>query len=635
MLAFSLKVSHHSHLFRSPQLFLQVPFNATITAHAYSPEATGVVDQFRRFLANGVPPNQYTLPGVLAACGAEGKRVVGLQVHALAVRAGLDKNSFVRSALVTMYSKCSDLATAKHVLDFTGPDDSVSWNALIVSCSRGGFYADALYLFVKMHHKALPLDEFTYPSALNSAAYLCREDTGRALHSLLLRSGFEGYAYVGNALVDMYAKCGKLHAARQLFDKMPHRDVVAWTSLLTSARHVSDEAALDLFLEMLASGMDLDAFLMAGVLSSCAGVTVLELGRQLHATSVKRGFDSFLSVGNALVSTYAKAGCIDDARLVFDLIPSRDAISWTALIVGFAQNGRGPESVRIYNDMIRAGSKPDYVTFIGLLFACSHAGLVEVGRAHFESMEPVHRIAPGPEHCACMIDLLGRSGELEEAVRLLNQMRFEPDATVWKALLSACRVHLNGGFALALAERTAGILFNLAPNDAVPYVLLSNIYSKLRRWNDVARIRALMKARGVSKEPGCSWIEAGGVVHVFHVDDHGHPRTAEIYAKVEEMMGKIRETGYLVETGNMLHDVGEDGKEIGLAYHSEKLAVAFGLVSLPRGAVIRVFKNLRVCGDCHTALKLVAKVYGRRVVLRDANCFHHMEEGACSCGDYW
>jgi len=382
---------------------------------------------------------------------------------------------------------------------------------------------------------------------------------------------------------------------------------------------------------MRADGVESDEFVMAGVLSSCAGLTLLELGRQVHSVTVQRRFDSFRSVSNSLVSMYAKCGCTDDARKVFDLMFCRDAITWTALIIGYAQNGRGRDSLELYNNMIRSGFKPDYVTFIGLLFACSHAGLVQAGKSHFQSMEKVYCISPGPEHYACMIDLLGRSGRIDEAVELLDQMQIKADSIVWKALLAACKVHHD----VSLAEWAAEKLFRLVPNDAVPYILLSNLYSSAGRWVDVARIRSLMKSRGVSKEPGCSWIEVGSIVHVFHVEDRGHPLMAEIYAKVEDMIGRIKLEGYVADTGFSLQDLALEGKEVGLAYHSEKLAVAFGLISVPMGAVIRVYKNLRVCGDCHTALKLVSKVYGREIVLRDSNCFHHLSEGNCSCGDYW
>ncbi|XP_008806974.2 putative pentatricopeptide repeat-containing protein At5g52630 [Phoenix dactylifera] len=611
----------------------RVLWTTLIAGLTRSGDTLGAMDRFRRMRTESVGPTPFTLPTVLAACASERALRFGRQVHGCAVRTGFASSPFVTSSLVNLYAKCSDLASARTVIESAESDDSVSWNALIVSCSRSGLYADVLSLFAEMRHRGLEMDEFTYPSALNSVASAGDAPNGSSLHGLILKAGFEAHLHVANALVDMYAKCGSLNCARGVFDLMPERDVVTWTALLAGlARHASHESALQLYSEMRELGIDSDEFITAGVLSSCAGLTLLELGRQVHANSIRGGFDSFLSVGNSLVTMYAKSGCMDDAWTVFDSMTWRDAITWTALIMGFAQNGRGRDSLRLYNEMTRTGVKPDYVTFIGLLFACSHAGLVEAGRAHFESMERVYRIVPGPEHYACMIDLLGRSGQIGEAAELLDRMETEPDATVWKALLAACRVHRNIG----LAERAAMVLFELDPTDAVPYVLLSNMYSAAERWGDVARIRSLMKSRGVIKEPGRSWIEMGGVVHVFHVEDRGHARTGEIYWKVEEMLRRIKEEeGYVADTGFALHDVGDEGKEMGLAYHSEKLAVAFGLISMPRGAVIRVYKNLRVCGDCHTAIKMVSKVYGRSIVLRDSNCFHHVNEGICSCGDYW
>ncbi|KAG6518908.1 hypothetical protein ZIOFF_022394 [Zingiber officinale] len=225
--------------------------------------------------------------------------------------------------------------------------------------------------------------------------------------------------------------------------------------------------------------------------------------------------------------------------------------------------------------MLGAGARPDYVTLIGLIFACSHAGLVESGRVHFESMEKVYGITPGPEHYSCMVDLLGRCGRVEEAVELLGRMDGEPDATVWKSLLAACRVHRN----IPLAERAAECLFKLAPEDAVPYVMLANVYTAAGRWLDVARVRSLMRARGVSKEPGWSWMEEGGAVHAFKAGDRDHAQAKEIFAKVREMMQRIKEEGYAADTGFALHDEEEEGKAEELAVHSERLAVAFGLIN--------------------------------------------------------
>ncbi|THU57070.1 hypothetical protein C4D60_Mb11t23900 [Musa balbisiana] len=611
----------------------RVLWSTLIAGLVQNGDARSAMERFRSMRAGAVEPNHFTLPTVLSACASERAIRFGRQVHGCAVRAGFCSSPFVQSSLVSLYSNCADLGSAKRVLESSDSDDPISWNALIVNCTRGAFHADALSLFAEMHRRGLALDEFTYPSALNSAAYIGDLGTGGCIHCLVLLSGFDSHMHVANALVDMYGKLGSLNCAQGVFDRMPRRDVVTWTSLLVAlARQGSHDVALQLYSDMRAHGVDPDEFATAGVLSSCAGSTALELGRQVHAASARCGIDTFLSVSNSLITMYARSGSINDACAMFDASPRRDAVTWTALIVGCAQNGRGRDSLRLYDEMVEAGVRPDYVTFIGLLFSCSHAGLVEHGRAHFESMEKVYGIAPGPEHYACMIDLLGRSGRVEEAVDLLEGMSCKPDATVWKALLAACRVHRNAG----LAERAAERLFELAPADAVPYVMLSNVYSAAGRWGDVARVRSLMRARGVSKEPGRSWMEQDGAVHVFRAGEREHERAAEIFAKVGEMMQRIEEEeGHTADTGFALHDEGEEGKAAELAHHSERLAVAWALISVPRGKPIRVYKNLRVCGDCHTTLKLVAKVYERTIVLRDANCFHHMREGFCSCGDYW
>lgn len=186
-----------------------------------------------------------------------------------------------------------------------------------------------------------------------------------------------------------------------------------------------------------------------------------------------------------------------------------------------------------------------------------------------------------------------------------------------------------------LGERAAKNLFEMEPMNSVPYVLLSNMYSRASRWEDAARVRRLMKSMGISKEPGCSWIEMNGQVHMFTSEEKGHPRTTEIYLKVDEIIILIREAGYVPDMNFALHDMDEEGKELGLAYHSEKLAIAFGLLTMPPGVPIRIFKNLRVCGDCHTAMKYISRVFLRHIILRDSNCFHHFEKGNCSCGDYW
>ncbi|XP_030481234.1 pentatricopeptide repeat-containing protein At2g03880, mitochondrial [Cannabis sativa] len=626
-------ISEAEYLFRmSPRSKNHVMWTAMVTGYSQNGESLKAIKCFREMRIEGVESNHFTFPGILTACAAVNAGLFGAQVHGCMIRIGYGANVFVQSALVDMYAKCGDLNSAKRALENMESDDVVSLNSMIVGCVRQGYLKDALILFKEMHARDMKTDHFTYPSILNSFAVLKEIEQAKSVHGLIIKTGFEAYVLVGNSLIDMYAKQGNLVSAYQTFNLILDKDVISWTSLVSGYAHNGYyEKAFELFHEMRVAGVYPDQFVIASVLSACAELTVLEFGQQIHSNCTKSGLRPSLSVDNSLVTMYAKCGCIEEANKVFDSMRVRNVISWTALIVGYAQNGRGKDSLKFYDQMIATGTNPDFITFIGLLFACSHAGLLENGRTYFESMDKVYGIKPGPEHYACMIDLLGRSGKLKEAKRLVNQMTVEPDATVWKALLAACRVHGN----VELGEKAADNLLKLEPFNSVAYVLLSNLYSAAGRWDDAAKIRRLMKSMGISKEPGYSWIEMNSQAHRFMSEDRSHPRTTEIYSKLDEIMMLIKEAGYVPDMNFALHDMDEEGKELGLTYHSEKLAIAFGLLTVPPGAPVRIYKNLRVCGDCHTAMKYISSVVIRHIILRDPNCFHHFKDGKCSCGDYW
>lgn len=626
-------------LLEAEYLFLSLPdrrnyvlWTAMLTGYAQNGDSLKAIQCFKEMRILGIDSNQFTFPSILTACAAISAYTFGLQVHGCIVWSGFGANVFVQSALVDMYAKCGDLNSARMVLDMMEIDDVVCWNSMIVGCVAQGYTEEALVLFHKMHDRDMRIDDFTFPSILNSLASCGDLKKGESVHSLIIKTGFDACRTVSNALVDMYSKQGNLGCAFEVFNKIPDKDVISWTSLVTGYVHNGfHEKALKLFCDMRIAGVALDQFVVACVFSACAELTVIEFGRQVHADFIKTSVGSLLSAENSLVTMYAKCGCLEDATRVFDSMLNRNVISWTAIIVGYAQNGRGKDSLHFYDQMIINGIKPDPVTFIGLLFACSHAGLVETGRSYFDSMEKVYGIKPAPDHYACMIDLLGRAGKLSEAEDLLNQMEVEPDATLWKSLLSACRVHGN----LELGERAGRNLIKLEPLNSLPYVLLSNMFSVAGRWEDVAQIRKLMKTMGINKEPGCSWIEMKSQVHTFISEDRSHPMTVEIYSKIDEMMILIKEAGYVPDMNFALRDMDEEGKERSLAFHSEKLAIAFGLLTVPKGAPIRIFKNLRVCGDCHSAMKYISGVFSRHIILRDLNCFHHFKKGKCSCGDYW
>ncbi|GKV13068.1 hypothetical protein SLEP1_g24140 [Rubroshorea leprosula] len=448
----------------------------------------------------GQKPNQYTMGSLLRLCSRLALLRRGEQIHGCyAIKTQFDLNVYVVvTGLVDMCAKsmcileaeylfrmmpetknhvmcscsswfwgtvCSDLNSARMVLENMEVDDMVSWNYMIVGCV-----------------KARP---------------------------------FEAYRLVNNVLVDVYAKQESLNCASELFNRMPNKDVVSWTSLVRGYVHNDCyEEALKLFCGMKIRGIHPDQVIVASILSACAELTVLEFGQQVHANFMKSGLQSSLSVDNSILTT---------------------------LPVGYAQNDKGRDAVRLYDEMIASGTKPDYMAFLGLPFACSHAGLSESGR-----------------HYACMIDLSGCSGKHVQTEELLNQMAVQPDAAVWKNLLAACRVHAN-------------------------------------KWEDTEKIRRLMKSREIYKEPGCSWIETNSRVHTFMSEDRIHPKTAEIYAKIDEIMLLIKEAGYVPDFNSALHDTDEKEEDLSLACHSEKLAVAFAILTVPHGAPIRDCMNLRVC----------------------------------------
>eukprot|EP01018_Ginkgo_biloba_P019749 Gb_26057 [translate_table: standard] len=531
-----------------------------------------------------------------------------------------------------MYARCGDIEDACQVFYSMSKRDVVSWTAMISGYSLHGHDEKALNLFSQMQRADMKPNELTFSSVLSSCASLAALKQGEQVHAHIIRTGFQSHVSVGNSLTTMYAKCGSIEPARQLFDKMPERDMVSLTAMIAGyAQHGNGEEALNIFSLMHRLVLKPNNFTFIGVLSSCAILAALREGKQLHADIIKTGYDSHISVGNTLVSFYAKCGSIENACQVFNTMPKKDVVSWNTIIKGYAQHGYGEEALQLFTEMQQTGMKPDCITFVGVLCACSHAGLVDQGCRYFNSMSQDYCLMPSLDHYGCMVDLFGRAGRLVEAEEFINNMPFEPDATVWGALLGACRIHKNLELGKCIAER----LLELKPECPATHILLANMYAAAGRWNDAANVRKMMKDKGLKKQPGCSWIEVKNRVHSFLVGDRSHAQTEEIYAMLEGLAGQMKEAGYVPDTNFVLHDVDEEQKKDILSHHSEKLAIAYGLISTPPGTSIQISKNLRVCDDCHNATKFISKIVGREIVMRDANRFHHFKDGLCSCGDYW
>ncbi|KAH9317133.1 hypothetical protein KI387_018902, partial [Taxus chinensis] len=567
-----------------------VLWTSLISGYAHNGKGEQALELFRDMIYAGEHCNQFTYSSVLVACADLVALESGRQIHSYILRIGFEINSFVWSSFVVMYSKCGSLEDAHKMLGDVQGGEEVSCNAMIAGYTQHGCGAKALKLFSQMHMAGMKVDQFTFPTILNACSDLPALDHGKQIHASIMKTGFESNIYVGNALVNMYAKCQSLDDAYKVFDSMLERDVVSWTAMIGAyVQNGNSEEVLKLFCQMREAGITPDEFNFSSVLSACASLSALEQGKQVHALATRSKSGYHLSVHNSLVTMYAKCGGIEEAYLMFKEMPSRDLVSWTSIIVGYAQNGRGKDALELYKKMLLEGLKPDHVSFVGVLFACSHAGLVKEGRYFFNSMSHDYGITPQTQHYACMIDLLGRAGNMDEAEDLVVKMPVKPDAVVWKSILAACRIHKNTKLGTLAAES----LFELEPQNSAPYVLLSNLYAAAGRWDDVAKVRKMMRDRGVIKEPGCSWIEVKNRVHSFVVEDRRHPQTVEIYKMLDTLAKQISDAGYVADTNFVLHDVEEEHKKYALSYHSEKLAVAFGLISMPSGTPIRIVKNLR------------------------------------------
>ncbi|CAM6079031.1 unnamed protein product [Sphagnum tenellum] len=483
-----------------------------------------------------------------------------------------------------------------------------------------------------MQQEGMIPDGFTFVQLLNACASLRALKEGRHIHMQIIQQGCESDAYVGSSLVDMYAKCGSIEDAWRVFNRMPTRNVVAWSAMILG--HVKSgqgKKALELFRQMQHEGVQPDPVTFVGVLTACARVVALEEGRRVHEEIVQAGVESNVFVNSSLVDMYAKCGSLEDAWRVFNRMPIRDMVSWTAMLGGYAMHGRGKEALRHFEQMCEKGVEIDKITFVSLLSACSHGGLVDEGLHYFESMHLVYGIPATVEHYACMIDLLGRSGCLKEAEDLIKIMFCAPHAAVWMALLGACSMHGN----VEMGEHVAKQVFELDPGNAAGYVLLSNIYASAGKWDLSANVQQQMVERGVKTQLERTWIEVNNEVYTFVLDDQQHPQMTEIFAELTRLSRHMKNVGYLPDTKFMLHDIWVEGKAFHLFQHSEMLAIAFGLISTPADTPLRIFKNLRMCGDCHAATKFISKIVGRQIILRDTKRFHHFEDGLCSCSDYW
>ncbi|CAK9138525.1 unnamed protein product [Ilex paraguariensis] len=535
------------------------------------------------------------------------------------------KDVVARTNMIAGYCQNGRLAEARELFDDMPRRNVISWTTMVTGYAQNQKVDVARKLFEVMPEK----NEVSWTAMLMGYTQCGRIEEASEFFDVMP----EKPVIACNAMILGFGQNREVDKARKIFDSMREKDDGTWSAMMKVYELKGSELeTLNLFSLMQRQGLRPNFHSFVSVLSVCASLANLDHGRQVHAQLVRSKSDSDVYLSSVLITMYMKCGDLDKAKRVFDRFSHKDVVMWNSMITGLAQHGLGGEALQIFHEMCSLGIAADEVTFVGVLSACSYTGKVKQGKEIFESMNSKYLVEPRTEHYACMVDLLGRAGKVYEAMDLINKMPFEADAIIWGSLMGACRTHMN----LDLAELAAKKLLELEPKNAGPYILLSNIYASKGRWADVAELRKNMMARKVSKSPGCSWIDVEKKVHMFTGGESmPHPEHSMIMKMLERLGGLLRESGYCPDGSFVLHDVDEEEKVQSLGHHSEKLAVAYGLLKVPEGMPIRVMKNLRVCGDCHSAIKLIAKVTGREIILRDANRFHHFKDGLCSCRDYW
>ncbi|KAJ8752281.1 hypothetical protein K2173_003917 [Erythroxylum novogranatense] len=574
-----------------------------------------------------------------------------------------ERNIIASNSMIVLFGRKGNVVEALRLFNEMTEKDLVSWSALISCYEKNDMHEEALAIFKAMNANKVIVDEVMVISVLSACCHLAVVKIGKSIHGLVLKIGLSSYINLQNALIHMYSSgrelmdaqklfgdgccldqiswnsmingyvtSGEIEKAKALFDSMPEKDIVSWTVMISGyVQNERFDESLTLFQKMQLDGIRPDETTLVSVLSACTHLSALDQGRWIHAYIKRTSININVILGTTLIDMYMKFGFIESALEIFHEMKERRVSTWNALILGLALNGLVNESLNMFSEMHESGVVPNEITFIAVLAACRHMGLVDDGRNYFNSMINEHRIEPNVKHYGCMVDLLGRAGMLKEAEDLIKEMPMPPDVSTWGALLGACKKYGDK----EMGERVGRRLIEIQPDHEGFHVLLSNIYASKGNWNDVIELREVMMQQGVVKTPGCSMIEANGTVHEFLAGDKSHPQIEAIEQMLDEIAYRLKMDGYAPNTHEVHLDIDEEEKEINLFRHSEKLAIAFGLVTISHPAPIRIMKNLRICNDCHTAAKLISQSFDREIVVRDRHRFHHFKQGSCSCMDYW
>lgn len=530
-------------------------------------------------VTSGLSPNEFTVPFVIKACSFKPSYWELVIVHAHAIKLGMGSHACVENAFLSAYVACRLIQSARQLFDDISDRTLVSWNSMIAGYSKMGYCKEVILLFREMQNLGVEPDVFTLVSLLSVSSKNGNLDLGRFVHLYVVITGIEIDSIVTNTLIDMYAKCRHLQCAKNVFDRMVDKNVVSWTCMVNAYAnhglidyalkvfnqmpvknvvswnsiiccHVQEgqyTEAVELFQRMCISGVMPDEATLVSILSCCSHMGDLALGKQVHNYICGNNITVSVTLYNSLIDMYAKCGAFQTAKDIFFGMPEKNIVSWNIIIGALALHGFGEETIEMFENMQASGLCPDEITFTGLLSACSHSGLVDMGRYYFDIMSSTFGISPDVAHYACMVDLLGRGGLLGEAMTLIQKMPMKADVVVWGALLGACRTCGN----LEIGKQIMKQLLELGRYDSGLYVLLSNMYSESQRWDDMKKIRKIMDDSGIKKSRAISFIEIDGCCYQFMVDDKRHGASTSIYSLLDQLMGHLKFVGYLCIPSNV------------------------------------------------------------------------------------
>ncbi|KAI3731367.1 hypothetical protein L1987_62555 [Smallanthus sonchifolius] len=580
-----------------------------------------------------VTPDAAIYISILQSLVGSSSLQLGKQMHALAIKNGFIQGAKMDTVILNMYSKCGCLEGAEIVFDQMVEKNVVAWTSLMVSYMLVGKSVQVLDLYLAMIKEGVELDEYVFSITLKACASLKNQEIGHQIHGYVLKLGMAGEVSVGTPLVDLYVKCSSIESASRAFDYISEPNAFSWSALITGYSQAGEFVDCIKILKSLKSmDAELNSFIYTSIFQACSAVTDISFGSQAHGDAIKRGLFSYLYGESAMITMYAKCGRLDYAQRVFDSIQTPcDNVTWTAIIAGYAYHGNASEALHLFTRMLSCNVRPNAITLIAVLTAYNYCGLIKEAKQCLDSMSNKYGVEPSIHHYNCMIDIYARGGLLDESIAMIKNMPFEANIMSWKCLLGGCSIHKN----LKLGKVAAENVLLLDPEDASAYVLMFNLYASSGEWEEAGLVRKMMSQSNLRKEVSCSWMYVNGQVHSFVVGDRHHPQVNEIYTKLKEFehLKNAKREVLLSEE--------EEGDDVLLERkgqildHSERLAIAYGLISMSKGSPITIFKNLRACKDCHEFAKHVSLVTGHEIVVRDANRFHHFKSGVCSCGDYW